>query len=215
MFKVINRRGYYQIGANEYISVTTILKVISLGEGLVRWAANLGWEASQRQMKEKGELGSLVHKQIELYLKKQIKNFDLQSLEIKVRCELIRDWIESNNLEVIDSERIVWSDKYKYAGSLDVLCRIGKDYCIVDFKNTSGIWPTQFVQQAAYAKALREREDIKVKRLIIVRPVVGNETQDGTVEVQERRDVGKLFKSFLAAKTIYSFLHPRSALKIK
>lgn len=213
--QIKNLRGFYQINDQEYRSVTNILKVISTGDGLLHWYGQHGFDGAQRLMKEAGERGSSVHQGIDMYLKGKIKDFDLLPLEIKVRCETIKKWIDTIKPKVIDTERIVWSDRYRYAGTLDTLCMIKNDYCIVDWKNTSGIYLTHFIQQAAYAKALKEREGIKVKRLIIVRPVINNENTENTVEVQERNDVVKLFRAFKSAQVLDMFMHPRSAMRIK
>lgn len=210
MIRVENKKGWYVVGEEEYISSTTVLSVISKGDGLLSWYGKLGFEKGKEIMMQKAVFGKKVHKCLELYLQGHLKSFDLQPEDVKKHLLGYQQWLEKVNLEIIDTERIVWSDTYRFAGTLDVVAKIKDDYVIIDFKTSSAIYSTYFLQLASYAVALWEREKIRISRLIVVRS-----DNNGEIEVQERNDIKKLFKVFLSAYVIYQFLHPRTALKIK
>lgn len=72
-------------------------------------------------------------------------------------------WYEQHEIEVIALERIVYSDKYKYAGRFDAILRIDGKLTLVDFKTNNpsqefpqGIFPEMFCQIAGYDIAYTE-----------------------------------------------------------
>jgi len=209
--RAVNKRGWYEVGDQEYISVTTVLSIISKGDGLLNWYAKLGFEKAKEVMKEKGKRGTTVHKTIEQYLRGNIKNFDLQPKEIKTFCEPVAKWVNDMGLDIMDIERIVYSDKSRFAGSLDILAKLPDGKIIIgDFKTSKAIYNTYFLQLAAYAKALQEKDKIKVDSLVIIRP-----DEDGELEIQSMDNIDELYEIFLSALKIYKWLHPRNALRLK
>ncbi len=72
-------------------------------------------------------------------------------------------WWKEHNIEVVDSERIIMSLKYEFAGRLDLILRIDGKLYLVDFKTNNssweyakGIFPDFFCQLGGYDVAYTE-----------------------------------------------------------
>lgn len=68
-------------------------------------------------------------------------------------------WRESRKIEPIHTERMVFSRKYYYCGTVDFYGMIDGELCVVDFKTSSGVYPEMVFQLAGYAQALQEEFD--------------------------------------------------------
>ena len=70
--------------------------------------------------------------------------------------------------ELISSEEFVWSDKHRYAGTADIVCKMNDEIWLLDIKTSNSIHKSYDLQLASYAKALEESKDIKIQRTGIV-----------------------------------------------
>lgn len=121
------------------------------------------------------DIGTIAHKAVELYLLGEeskiaefIEEFDPTDEEKKCVRKIYRTfvkWWESlgDDKEVVALERPVYSRRLHYAGTLDLVVRIGKKVVVMDLKTTNasrnnpmGIYPEMFLQLGAYSYALRE-----------------------------------------------------------
>jgi len=101
---------------------------------------------------------------------------------------------KENKVKWLESEKIIYSKKYKYAGILDGVGMIGKDLTIVDFKSSNGIYDEMRFQVAGYRLAYEEETGKKMDKSIIIR--FGKE--DGEFEVVELDNYDRDKKAFLA-----------------
>lgn len=53
-------------------------------------------------------------------------------------------------------EKLVWSDRHRYAGTIDALGVVGGKFGVIDIKTSTGFYPEYNLQTAAYASALQE-----------------------------------------------------------
>ena len=99
---------------------------------------------------------------------------------------------------VADSEKIVYSSIYRYAGTLDLLCWIDKKLVIIDWKASfSESLPYQLT---AYEQALSEYQD----RKRIVRYGYGVQLkEDGNYQMSERYDLRMYKNGFLSLLGAY------------
>ena len=65
-------------------------------------------------------------------------------------------------------EEFVFSDKYKYAGTADLVVELEGETWLLDLKTSNSIHKSYDLQLAAYAKALEEVKDIKIDRTGII-----------------------------------------------
>lgn len=109
--------------------------------------------------------------------------------------------ISPKEVKVLASEQSVFSKKYWYAGTFDLVLEIdGKKY-VCDFKTSSGIYGREyFAQCAAYRHALEEMGwGHEIAGSIIIRS--GKEGED--FEVAMSHDFAQDFKFFKAALILY------------
>ena len=131
-------------------------------ERFVRWVGNLGNEGAREAKETGGERGSKVHQAISVLLRGGEVNFrnslfenrdgkpeDLNAKEVGCVCSFA-EWFRATRPEVIAFDFTVWSEKYHYAGTVDLYCRINGVPWIVDFKVSPNIYPSYEIQVSAY-----------------------------------------------------------------
>lgn len=146
-------------------------------------------------LEESGDIGKIAHTWIEEVIQKSIdesfgiitwqtygdKKFpENEKASSCVRAAL--DWMESHNVQWISTERLVYSRKYEYAGTMDGLAKVSscknKDCCqtefkevlsLIDWKSSNGLWPDYVIQTAAYQYAYEEENKVKVTDRFILR----------------------------------------------
>lgn len=106
-------------------------------------------------------------------------------------------WMKTNNIEIKESERIIYSRKHDYAGICDWngIDKDDKAPVVGDHKSSKGIYNEMRYQLAAYWNGLEEEIGKEFKRGYIVK--FGK--FDGEFEVLEipRKEYKKDFKAFL------------------
>lgn len=137
----------------EIPSVTTILDIISKGQGFDEWLKRNG-EESDTIAQEAADFGTGIHAILE-----QIgKGVDIDTTKLppkQRRCiEAFKLWKDENVAEFICTERVVFDGGGEYAGTLDAVVRM-KDGRLValDYKTSSRLYDTYKLQLAAYIRA--------------------------------------------------------------
>lgn len=148
-----------------YISVSTILK--QEGKDLVSWAlrtfgpADEPLKAYQGYMDKVSDLGSRIHSYVEHDLKGiPLKDNQIQE-DMLPAIEAWEDFKHDNTIEMVASERTVFSSRWRCAGTCDLVLRLNGTLYVGDFK-TGGVYPSAFTQMAAY-RALMIQEPAKTK----------------------------------------------------
>ena len=164
---------YYEIDGLSLPSVTTILKIHN-NPALNRWASNLGTELSEQYKEETAEIGKQIHS----YVARLIKGIPIGKLEWMQLSNEIKNGIRAYErfrlqvkFEGMETEKMVYSVKYKFAGTLDAIGKIGKDKILVDFKTGERFYPSMFAQVTAYYKAhceMTEKDFPRIKELLVV-----------------------------------------------
>jgi hypothetical protein len=156
---------FYYAGQDEngndrfYPSVTTVLSLYPKGPQFQQWLKDVGANADligERAM----EAGSKVHNGIEMILSGQDLYWGSEgenySLEEWQGLNRFMEFYEKSGLEVIVNEAKCYSHKYRYAGTMDLLCRIGDKIWLIDYKFGNAIYPTYYQQIMAYKVAIEE-----------------------------------------------------------
>lgn len=122
MIKFIEETHQYLLEDKELISVTTLMKKHGLSPNYAGVSSDV--------LKAKAERGTLIHKEIEDFIKKGDMGFTTELMNfIKARIK------EKNNL-IIESEKIVYNNIA--AGTLDLLLQeLNDEYIVVDIKTTA------------------------------------------------------------------------------
>ncbi len=161
-------RGY-EVEGTVYPRVSTILNIIA-APGLEAWRHKVGLEESRRIGREAAGLGTRVHGACEAISRGGgIVAHDDDLAEF---IQVYEAWFHRNVAEVVAVEQFVWSAKYGYAGTLDLIADL-KDgrRALVDLKTSQTVSETHRLQTAAYQLAALEAHEIGCDvRLIVQMP---------------------------------------------
>jgi hypothetical protein len=162
----LRRNGYYYIDGHKYISVTTVLQVLAK-PALIRWSAKQAAciALEDPSLSEDGVLakvwaikdtaanrGSLVHSFIS-----SMETGKSLPANIQGYANAYENFMKTTNASIISSEQMVYSGKYKYAGTLDAIARIGNKIWILDFKTSKNVYNEYGLQLCAYKQAVEEQ----------------------------------------------------------
>jgi hypothetical protein len=115
-----------------------------------------------------GDAGSAVHDLIEKNLRGEIYP---PPTDPKVFAGIMafHDWWQQTDIEIFETERLVYSEQYFYCGKTDFLGRRKGGLVVGDFKtgNTAG-YESEWYQLAAYALAIEEETGQKIEDGLIV-----------------------------------------------
>ena len=155
--------GYKTKDGKKTTGVTTIIGRFKETGGLLWWAFEQGKAAERGEINslydkrdEAAESGTLCHDMVEAH----IRGWDMPDLskydkgiadQAQQGYENYLQWEKSNNLETVETEMSLVSEKYKFGGTLDAIMFQGK-LALGDWK-TSGTGPyvDWLLQLAAYA----------------------------------------------------------------
>jgi hypothetical protein len=143
-------------------------------------------------------VGSVVHGLVEDFIKgKEIPN---QSDPAVVNCwNLFLDWWNQQNYKVVDIERKLFSKKYGYVGTLDLVVENKKgELVLIDLKTSNQIVFGYVLQANAYKQAYEEETGKKISSCFCLR--IGK--KDTKVEIAPIPLNKKLFNTFLGVKMI-------------
>lgn len=215
--RAARRGGFYWIGdpSRPFVTVTTVISILDK-PALRYWSGKEIYyalvkdpslseqealAAPYKKSKSAMSRGTAVHDIIEHYVhnKKTVEGIDEA---IRPYGQAFYDWFESTDVEILDHEKTVTSEKYGYTGTLDLLVRfIKKDKVfVIDLKTGKDIYPESFLQSSAYAQALHEN-GIKVSGIGTLLLETGKDDKPtGDYKFQK----GKYcFRQFLACQSLW------------
>jgi hypothetical protein len=164
---------FYKKGDNHYPSVTTILQCYPKGKYFENWLKDVGWTADIIAKKSADE-GTQVHTAIEKYLEGEKiiwiddKGISLYSLDVWKMVLKFHEFWTNYKPELLGSEIHLISDKYKIAGTTDLVVRINGEIWLLDLKTSKQIHTTHDLQISAYAKCWNETFEEKIQRVGII-----------------------------------------------
>jgi hypothetical protein len=173
----------YMVDGEQVPAVTRIVDSVS-PKNLTEWAAYTGadWWLNNYDRRAKGggdedvlysgirnahkeisreaqNIGSDVHKWIELWIKFKINGGAAVAdypYEVKTPMENFHKWVESREVEWIASEKKIYSKLWNYAGTIDALAKINGELYVIDFKTSAKIYKEYYLQVYGYAQAIHE-----------------------------------------------------------
>jgi genome maintenance exonuclease 1 len=164
---------FYEIETGErFKSVTSILGEHGK-ESLEKWRKRVGEEQANKISTQARIRGSAVHNICEKYLlndskyKHKAMPFNLSEFN-KIKSIL------DNNIDTIYGiEHMMYSRKYKCAGTSDLICKWKNNTAIVDFKTskkvkTEDMITNYFIQTSVYANMVKEIYNIEVPDIVII-----------------------------------------------
>lgn len=143
-------------------SVTWISGYFPKNNRFISWVGRVGNEQAEEAKEAGGEKGSKSHQAIKRLLQGGVIDFQNDKFEdrdgepqtlaaAEIECVMsFVEWFESVKPQVVAFEFTVWSDRYGYAGTVDLFCYIDGIPWIIDFKVSASIYPSHEIQVSAY-----------------------------------------------------------------
>ena len=100
-------------------------------------------------------IGTQVHEWCERYIKNTQQDLPEDPNVLNGVMGFLQ-WVKEHSVTFGNSEKIVYSKKYKYVGTLDAEAYIDGKLHLIDFKTSSGIYNEMRYQVAAYRNAAQE-----------------------------------------------------------
>ncbi len=181
----------YWVNGKRKTGVTTLIGIKDKSTPLVSWATELaedhliekilrGEKVTEEDVieacglhaekKEKAaDLGTKIHEFCEKYIKHKLKKKGFEKMpelpeekEAQIGINAFLDWEKEHNVKFISSERVVYSRKGDYIGTMDIEAKVDGEICLVDLKSSSSLYNDVRMQTAAYLKADEEERKKKV-----------------------------------------------------
>lgn len=201
---------FYQMGEKYAPSVTYKLSCASPTEyGLIQWRGDVGNKRADEILEESSQLGSYVHDAIFRMIQGQaVKSEEVRAMFSKGSCLKVlkclkgfEEWFKSVKPEVLGAEFTTWNDKYNFAGTVDLKCKINGEVWIVDYKTSKSIHDDHQLQLSAYGYSE------KVGKLGILH--LGNTTKQGW-SFLEIKDPKKYWQQFEKVSELFDLKYPNA-----
>lgn len=190
-------------------SVTTILDVANK-PALQAWRDTVGAEEADRYMRERADIGTKVHEDIEFCIEvisgiedpSSFVQSDNSGTELGADAAYMVNafvkWFSKYEPETIATELFVYSKRHGYAGSADFICKIDDELWIIDFKTSKSLHDTMGLQLAAYRQAYEEMTGKKARTAILK---LTTKTQKGW----QFKEYNEPIKPFLGLKAFFDW----------
>jgi hypothetical protein len=186
-------------------SVTWICDYYPKGIGFYKWLANKGWDEAEAIKEAAGDKGSVVHAAITMLLSgatvtMETRFADSGGIEREIATEewecvlSFAAWFKETKPIVLAYDVVVWNETDNYAGTIDLICKIGDKVYIVDFKTGQTVWMSAELQVSAYKRCTTVANSLAILQLGYRKNKAGYKF----TEIEDRFDL------FLAAKTIWA-----------
>jgi len=147
--KFDEQKHEYERNGTVYTSVTQLLKKYGLSASYDGVPTDVLAKAANK--------GKTIHKYLELYI-----NGDKSMLGTSSEVDLFDNYVKTRGIDLAmtKSEQIVYDDKYKIAGTVDVQYADGADSIIADFKTTSQLHVDAVAWQLSIYNYLLSKGDV-------------------------------------------------------
>lgn len=196
-------------------SVTGILREITKGDHLIRWANNLGLEGydSVEYVKAQAAVGTLGHAMVQAELRNEPADFrDYSPEEISRAKNVLRSfraWREGHTLRPILIEASLVSETHRFGGTIDLYAELDDQPVLIDLKSSSDIYDTHLYQIAAYRVLLEEAGYPVARAGIVMLP----RSDDANFKSEWLVDSSHEWQVFQAAQEVYLAQARRAARK--
>lgn len=153
----------YELDGGFYPSVTTILKIISTNEDLLKWANHMGFKRKdiKKIQEESTDFGTKVHSHLQSIVDNNFNNpipykDNLEKYEIENIKKKFIEFFKDIKYNTLYTEKTIISKELGYAGTLDWLFTLDNDTLILgDFKTSKKVHTTMLLQLGGYYNLLR------------------------------------------------------------
>lgn len=160
-------KRYYTRNKEYYPSITTILAFYPKGKFFEEWLKDVGHNATFIAQRSADE-GTQTHSLIERYLNGEELSFldsnDKLICSFNVWNMFLRfvDFWTTYKPKLLESEIHLFSDKYKIAGTCDLVIELNGEIWLIDLKTSNSLHTSYDLQVAAYAQCWNETFEQKI-----------------------------------------------------
>jgi hypothetical protein len=218
---VLDQR-FYRRNTEYYPSVSSILNYFPKNQFFHSWLKDVGHNSDIIASKAAYE-GTQVHNAAEKFLEgKEISWIDENgkanySLEVWKMILKFAEFWKITNPELVSTEYHLFSDKHKYAGTTDIICRFGGKLWLLDIKTSNSIHVSYNLQLAAYAKAWNETHDEHIEEVGILwlKASTRSEGKNGKIqgrgwELKVIENIDYNFDMFMKIYDVYKMENPNA-----
>ena len=213
---------YYVRDDKYYPSVTSILQYFPKNKFFETWLKDVGHNADIIARKAADE-GTQVHDAIERYLLGEKiswmddNGYSKYSLEIWKMILKFHDFWSTYKPTLIESEIHLFSDKYMYAGTCDLVIEMDGVKWLLDIKTSNSLYVSYDLQLSAYAQAWNELYEEKIDKIGIIwlkSSKRGEDKKSGKIQgkgweiYEPERTIEDNLKLFEYIHELYKLEHP-------
>ena len=226
----------YYWNDNEIVSATNITKLLTPANVIGLWSAKMCAEkfkalvkagrsydeiqlielydkikkAPNEFMVSAGNVGTLIHDAIEEYIHKGIVP-EMHNPQMIKSFGKFKEWFDAQeDIEIVATEFRVLSRVHKFCGTVDALFKNKKTgkYIIYDWKTSSGIRDSMYVQIYLYKIGICEMFGYEIEEGVIV-----NATKEGKLNIKAFEINESCDETALACLKMHQFLNPKKRSK--
>ncbi len=238
MAQITTKDGrYYTWQDDKYTSVTTILSKGIPKPALIRWSAKFVAEGAVNQLDEwldlpdteaiaflaglpdkrrnsSANLGSTIHAAVDAVANGREMKVVSEEAGAYVTgfMQFVKDW----KPKFLLTETAVFNRTHKYAGTLDIVCKIGRTTYIVDTKTGNRVYPEVALQLAAYKNGefIGREGGEEVQLPEISKGAVLHLAPNSYTLIPTRVD-DEVFETFLSVKDVFRWDYGLSKLVLR
>lgn len=196
----------YYVNGKRKGSVTGALNIIDKSKALIPWALGLysdflrgkigqkiceefiaeGENMHTVRKSEAAGIGTAAHDWIERYTKGEKPDMPDDKNVLQAVSGFL-NWVDDNKIKFLESEKVVYSKKHDYIGTLDAIATMngGRKKYLIDYKASNGLYPGVALQTAAYWKADEEEAGTEFAGRWAIR--LAKETEEEYMVRQEKK----------------------------
>ena len=185
----------------QQITADFLLKKIAAGESITHDLALEAIVQNDLKLKESVDIGNEIHDWCSKYIKFKLKEPGYREMpsmpelkEAVTGVNAFLDWEKENKVKFLSSERVVYSKKHDFIGTMDIEAMVNGKIALTDLKSGNGLYNSVRAQTAAYVMADME-EDKKKKYQVRWAIRVAKLTEEEYFRKEERK---KEIKQFIA-----------------
>jgi len=226
----------YYWNENEIVSATNITKLLTPANVIGLWSAKMCAEkfkelvqagksydeiqlielydkikkAPNDNMQTAGQIGTLIHDAIEEYIHKGSVP-EMHNEQMIKSFNKFKEWFDAQeDIEIVATEFRVLSRVHLFCGTVDALFKNKKTgkYIIYDWKTSSGIRSSYYVQIYLYKIAICEMFGYEIEEGVIV-----NATKEGKLNLKSFPIDESCDETALACLKMHQFLNPKKRSK--
>lgn len=215
---------FYKRNNKYYPSVSTILQFYPKGRHFEDWLKSNGYNSDIIAAKAAAE-GTQVHNAIEKFINGEeiiwIEENGHVNYNLDVWKMILRftEFWNREKPELVATEYHLFSDKYEYAGTADLIVRLRDKLWLLDIKTSNSLHTSYDLQLAAYTKAWNETHDEPITDTGIVwlkaatrgEDKKGEKIQGAGWQLKIIGDIDKNFEMFTKVYDIYKLENPDDA----